>query len=226
MIRSLILIALPKGRYFTASAGVARRLCNSDELPSERTDVVAGETVRVILAKPRDIPMLVGDRWVDVGVAPEEWVYEYESRLADKSQGSRLEVTASIEYCGIVSNLVWLAPRRACSCYDLAGRPVVTSFPRIARLDLLRRGVRQLPRIVRASGSVEGLAKVLDASALDCFETGLTARNHGMVPIATVLRGLTSCVIVSPRNAERACREAADEVAATASLEGYSLASL
>jgi ATP phosphoribosyltransferase len=94
MLRDRVLIALPKGRYRGDSISIAARLCGSEEAALGDSDTVTGEAFNVILAKARDIPPLVADGWVDVGVASEEWVREHECLLEGVGRDPELDRSA------------------------------------------------------------------------------------------------------------------------------------
>jgi ATP phosphoribosyltransferase len=152
--------------------------------------------ITVVLIKHRDIPGLVADGFVHIGVTSLEWVAETERDL---------QVHQQLDWCHTrVSLLVPSARPFAPS----ASRPLrcVTEFPNLAS-KYLPRAVSTTFETRTVSGSTEGLVPRLFDCAIDCVETGATAQRHGLREEAVILE--SAIVVISRKASSPAIRELA-----------------
>ena len=205
-------IALPKGRL--TEAGLACLARAGYELPANGDigrrlvlDSPDGR-LRLVMAKPSDVPVFVEYGAADLGIAGLDVVREAERDLYEPAR-------LPFGHCRLV----------------LAGRPgreerplrlerspkVATKFPRLTEAFFRRQGLA--PEIIVMSGSVElapqiGLADLI----VDLVQTGVTLRENGLTELHVVLE--SQAVLVANRASYRLraveVREFIDAVVAAA----------
>lgn len=132
----------------------------------------------ILFLRDDDIPEYVQDGVTDLGIVGMNVVLERNSRV------STLDVLGfgGCELCIAVPNRSNLR-----TVFDLEGKRVATSYPRILSRYLDEKGVRA--RVIELSGSVE-IAPVMDVADAICdlVSTGSTLRLHDLSPIEVVLK--------------------------------------
>lgn len=179
-------LGLPLGRVGTRSRRLASELLGFEIDPTRLVASSDDGHLVVVFAKHRDIPGLVADGHLDVGVTSLEWVAERQSPVA---------VVRQLDWCDTrVSLLVPVAPGAQCNTTRAARTTCVTEFPTLASTLLRAPGVGSHDiRVV--SGSTEGMVPTLFDCAVDCVETGATAERHGLREAAVLLRSRTVVVV-------------------------------
>jgi ATP phosphoribosyltransferase len=149
----------------------------------------------VLLARADDIPVLLDDRAVDVGVAGENQVAE---------AGVQLDALLRLGFgrCRLALAAPADGPR---SVAEVAGLRIATSFPRTTDAFLAGRGLQA--QLIPISGSVE-LAPSLGAAeaVADLVSSGETLRQNGLVELETILESqavLLAARELAPEVAER-----------------------
>jgi ATP phosphoribosyltransferase len=185
----MLTVGLPLGRVAGRSRALAALLVDGDQDPELLYTSSGDRSVRVVFLKHRDIPGLVADGVLDIGVTSFEWVRESEQPV---------RVLHELDWCDTrVSLLVPDAvefvppPSRHLRC--------VTEFPTLAAGHFARVGLLDVEMRV-VSGSTEGMVPGLFDCAIDCVETGKTAARHGLREEAMILAS-TTVVIVATEHA-------------------------
>jgi ATP phosphoribosyltransferase len=138
---------------------------------------LAEHDLDVLLARADDIPVLLDDRAVDVGIAGSNQVAEAGVELA-----SLLEL--GYGRCRLALAAPAGGPVR--EARDLEGLRVATSYPATTRAYLAARGVAA--QLIAISGSVE-LAPSLGAAeaVADLVSSGETLRQNGLAELETII---------------------------------------
>jgi ATP phosphoribosyltransferase len=166
-------LGLPKGRLLPTSECVLADL--GFERKSTSIYRLAHSELTVWLLKLCDIPGLVEEGCLDIGIAPDEWIEE---------TGSLCERLATFD--GYTTRVSVLAPPDHIPRLDQLERlRVATSFPNIARRYL--RGQASKLDIVEIHGSAEAYPPELADVVVDCVETGDTAHQHGLIEVERLL---------------------------------------
>jgi ATP phosphoribosyltransferase len=188
--RASISIAVPnKGRLSEQAVELLRRAGLSVDVGSRQLFARAWDgRVRVLFVRAQDIPELVQDARVDLGVTGLDLVMESGAkvqRLLDLRFGSCRLVLAVPEKTGLTR--VKDLPR------ELA---VATSFPNLTRAFLRKHGKRA--KIIPVSGATEVMPHIGVADAVtDLTATGSTLAMNELVEIASLLKS-TAWLIASP----------------------------
>lgn len=151
----------------------------------------------ILFLRDDDIPEYVQDGVTDLGIVGLNIVEEKGSRVS------------TLDYLGFGGCELCLAvPSRGSlrTVFDLEGKRVATSYPRILGRYLERKGVHA--RVIELNGSVE-IAPVMDVAEAICdlVSTGSTLRLHDLMPIEVVLKSEAvlvahSVALADPRKAE------------------------
>jgi ATP phosphoribosyltransferase len=180
-------LGLPKGRLLPVSNRVLAGLKLERDSPSVYR--LAHTDVTVWLLKMCDIPWLVQEGHLDLGLAPDEWVEE---------TGPLCERLATID--GYSTRVSVLAPGKCLPTPKQGERlRVATAFPNVARRYL---NTRDDVEILAAHGSAEAYPPELADVVVDCVETGDTARLHGLLEVEQLLDSRLQ-LIASPAAGER-----------------------
>jgi ATP phosphoribosyltransferase len=149
----------------------------------------------VLLARADDIPVLLDDRAVDVGIAGENQVAE---------SGVDLDALLQLGFGRCRLALAAPAGSGVAGPADLGGLRIATSFPRTAAAYLRDRGIEAA--LIPISGSVE-LAPSLGAAeaVADLVSSGETLRQNGLVELETILE--SQAVLLAARTLEPALQE-------------------
>jgi ATP phosphoribosyltransferase len=178
-------LAVPTGRLFDDALGLLRRLRVIDEAPVERSLVLPGRGgVRLLIAKPADIPTYVEHGAADAGVVGKDVLLEQERdvyELVDLGFGACRGVVA--------------LP----ADHEARWRPgtllrIATKYPRVTARFFER---EQRPvEIVELHGSVELAPRAgLADGIMDLVMTGRTLRDNLLVEVAEVFRSTARLVV-------------------------------
>jgi ATP phosphoribosyltransferase len=200
-----ISVAVPnKGRLSDQTVELFRRAGLAIELGSSRQLFARAwdGRVRVLFVRAQDIPGLVADGRVDLGVTGLDLVLESAApvkRLLDLRFGACRLVLAVPEKSGVRS---------------LRGLPrevaVATSFPNLTRAFLRRKGKRA--KIIAVSGATEVMPHLGVADAItDLTATGSTLAMNELVEVASLLRS-TAWLIAHPAALRNGKRPLVDDV--------------
>lgn len=179
-------LALPTGRLFDDTAALLRRLEILDDLPAERSLVVEGlNGVRLLTAKPADIPTYVEHGAADAGIVGKDILLEQQRdvyELLDLGFGACRGVVA-------------LPAGRL----ETEWRPgvllrIATKYPRVTAQFFQRE--RRPVEIIEVHGSVELAPRAgLADGIMDLVMTGRTLRENGLVEAVEVFRSTARMVV-------------------------------
>nr|QDX19158.1 ATP phosphoribosyltransferase [Streptomyces candidus] len=162
---------------------------------------------RVVFGKPREIPGLVADGVVDLGLTGTDWIEE---------SGAKVEVVHEFQYSKTTSagwRVVLAVPvdHPARTAADLpAGVRVASEYPAIARR-YFEEELGQEARIVHSHGSTEAKVPDLADAVLEIVETGDTLRHNDLRELVVVRRCAVQLVVAT--QADPVVRATAEKVA-------------
>lgn len=177
----MIRIALPKSRLWKESC-LLLQLLGMPMDTSDRRYVCSHPRARLeaVLLKIPDIPRAVADGWVDFAVACDEWLAE--------DDGPWIPMTP---LCWYHLRMCVLAPEggpeTASRTFARPGRPltVATSYP-VTTSRLL--GADGPVEVRSVAGAAEAYPGRMTDVAVDCVETGGTARANGLAIVRDLMR--------------------------------------
>ncbi len=151
----------------------------------------------ILFLRDDDIPEYVQDGVTDIGIVGLNVVEEKAARVS------------TLDYLGFGGCELCIAvPSRGGlrTLFDLEGKRVATSYPRILGRYLEQKGIRA--RVIELNGSVE-IAPALDVADAICdlVSTGSTLRTHDLMPIEVVLKSeavliANGAALTDPRRAD------------------------
>ena len=167
---------MPKGRLWSHSLRYMRELgieANWEERGYHYGD--PGKNFQVTALKLQDIPQVLGDGLADFAIVSDEWLIE-----------TQVPCKPIIPLCWYHTKICLLRPETNSRSGSLpAGKlSVATSLPGIAQWML--RGETYVLRTV--TGAVEAYAGTITDLALDCVESGETARANALVVAEELFR--------------------------------------
>lgn len=181
----LIKIGLPKGVVKAKSLRLVENILGYTPPPGRLT-ARDGERFEFFLLKHRDIPVLIENGKLDIGITSTEWIIERRSVVL------RLR---TLDWCDARISFI-----RHSSCGS-GGLPpqftCITEFPNIARSFLAEKRL-SVDGLHHISGSTEALVPRLYDASIDCVETGQTLALHDLVEIEVIMQTRVE-VIASPR---------------------------
>ncbi len=174
-------IALPKGKLFSLSADLLKKVGYDAENLSEKSRklVITNEEkkIRFIITKTADVPTYVEYGAADIGVIGKDVLLESEKdvyELLDLGFGA--------------CHLMMAVPtdRKRAKLSDYAHTRVATKFPHIAEEFFTRQGMQM--EYVKLNGSIElGPIVGLSESIVDIVETGTTLKENRLEEIARIM---------------------------------------
>lgn len=195
-----LLVALPKGRYIDISKNILRAL-QIVFIPGIYSYKSSTYSLKLFLRKPKDIARLVMNDTFNVGLCSDEWIIEecLSTGTRDKSLAARCEI---FPYKLDKIRISLLAPGKGSSRIEIEKfRCVATSYPNIANSFFSLIG--STPKLILVNGSAEALVCGICDGAVDCVETGATAKRHGLNEIACIHQQLGISFIVSQNSATK-----------------------
>ena len=162
----MIRIGLPKGIVRHRSHCIISRL--TGDVPDSRRLCYRAGDIDIHLVKHRDVPRLVHDGFLDLGITSSEWVAE---------RGLALSELSYFDWCDTRISLIGpvgtpIPPKNV-------PLSIVTEYPRIARQELARNGYDEVT-CYTISGSTEALVPAPFGYGVDCVETGQTLMDNGL----------------------------------------------
>lgn len=134
------------------------------------TVIDTGNEVEFFFLRPKDIAIYVGSGELDLGITGRDLALDSEAPVIER----------------LALGFGWSAFRYAAplgrewKVTDLDGLRVATAYPRLAKADLARHGVRA--EVIRLDGAVEISVQLGVADAIaDVVESGRSLRQHGLV---------------------------------------------
>ncbi|QKS72263.1 ATP phosphoribosyltransferase [Paenalkalicoccus suaedae] len=188
MSKSLLTVAMPKGRIFEEAVGLLRQAGYAipEEFDESRKLIidVPESGMRFILAKPMDVPTYVEHGVADVGVAGKDVMLEEERDVYEV-----LDLKISACYMAVAA-----LPSYDPSA-DVAPK-IASKYPKLTS-DYFREQGEQV-EIIKLNGSIE-LAPIVGLAdrIVDIVSTGQTLKENGLVEIETMIP-ITSRFIVNP----------------------------
>ena len=186
-------IGLPKGNVIDKSFLVAKKLL-SHELDLGRLSFL-NDTYEIYLLKHRDIPKLVEDGRIDIGITSYEWV---------KERQSDVKVLAELDWCDtkicLIKSPNVLKNTETLNC--------VTEFPNIAKEYLKRKNT--IFSIYHISGSSEALVPGMFQTCIDCVESGETLRKNNLIVEEVILE--SRVIVIGNRDSINSKKERISEI--------------
>lgn len=180
-------IALPKGRIFEEAAELLRRAgynIPSDFDESRKLIIeVEDEAIRLILAKPMDVPTYVEHGVADIGIAGKDVMLEEERDIYEL-------LDLKISHCYLA-----VAGLPGTQLNDVAPK-IATKYPNVASSYFRAQG--EQVEIIKLNGSIE-LAPLIGLAdrIVDIVSTGQTLVENGLVEYEKIV-SITSRLIVNP----------------------------
>lgn len=186
-MRSMITIAMPKGRIFYDAVELLRQA--DFRLPPEFVDSrkliidVPEENFRFILAKPMDVPTYVEHGVADIGIAGKDVLLE-----EDRDVYELLDLKISACYLAVAG--------LPCTKMNDIAPKVATKYPHVAAAYFREQG--EQVEIIKLNGSIE-LAPLIGLAdrIVDIVSTGMTLKENGLVEYEQIVE-ITSRLIVNP----------------------------
>lgn len=186
-----ILIGIPKGRLldrFRHELEACGFAPDSDRRYTQYSP--EGQTCKYV--KPQDLPWLIAAGHLHLGLACEEWILEHGVHVAKLARFVNYQVTIA----ALVSGSTMPHPSGVRPLYERLSRPirVATCYPNLASEYM---GAHSTPFAVLAVvGSCEAYVPELADIAVDCVETGQTARENNLC----ILDRLARCTMFLSAN--------------------------
>jgi len=189
MSNETLRIALPrKGRIAENIAPVCKEAGYSwSSADQDKLFAKISDNIEVMFVRTTDVPRVVADGIVDIGITGSDLV---EESLSEVDIIEKLDLF----HC----RLVLAAPKELAESFEEKKKSkinIATSFPRLANLWAEQAGVDM--HLVPLSGSVEIAPRIGIADAIiDLTQTGSSLRSNGLVEIETI-REVSPCVVSS-----------------------------
>jgi ATP phosphoribosyltransferase len=182
-------LALPvKGRLREPSVDLLEHAGFAPDAPDERAlaFTCAGAPLEVLLVRAADIPEYVQDGAVDCGITGADLVRE---------RGADVRELQALGYGHCTLEPAVLIEAEIEAIEELDGQRVATSYPRLTRELLERRGLTV--ELVDVTGSVEVAPRLGLADAIvDLVSTGNTLRTNGLRSLGALFR--SEAVLIGP----------------------------
>lgn len=176
-----ITIALPKGKLFSLSADLLKKVGYTAEGLSEKSRklVISNDKdkIRFIITKTADVPTYVEYGAADIGVIGKDVLLE-----SDKDVYELLDLGFG------ACHLMMATPKdkKREKLTDYANTRVATKFPHIAEEFFAKKGMQM--EYIKLNGSIElGPIVGLSESIVDIVETGTTLRENNLEEIAYIM---------------------------------------
>ncbi len=189
-MQNYMTIALPKGKLFSLSADLLKKVGYTAEGLSEKSRklVISNDKdkVRFIITKTADVPTYVEYGAADIGVIGKDVLLE-----SDKDVYELLDLGFG------ACHLMMAAPtdKKREKLTDYANTRVATKFPHIAEEFFAAQGMQM--EYIKLNGSIElGPIVGLSESIVDIVETGTTLKENHLEEIAFIMN-LTARLIAN-----------------------------
>lgn len=183
----MLRIGLPKGVVKQKSMSLIEQLVGS---PINRKKLfhTDGRHFEFFLLKHRDIPHLLENGELDVGITSTEWILE--RRIP-------LHVLTELDWCDTRISLIGTRNGKD----RKSDKPLrcVTEFPNITKAYLEEAALQHNVTLVNLSGSSEGLVPHVFDCCVDCVETGETLAEHDLVEWKTIVESKIVVVCKQPK---------------------------
>lgn len=185
-----ITIALPKGKLFSLSADLLKKVGYTAEGLSEKSRklVITNEQdkIKFIITKTADVPTYVEYGAADIGVIGKDVLLE-----SDKDVYELLDL--GFGKCHLMMAVP--SDKKREKLTDYANTRVATKFPHVAEEFFAAKGMQM--EYIKLNGSIElGPIVGLSESIVDIVETGTTLRENKLEEIAYIM-DLTARLIVN-----------------------------
>jgi ATP phosphoribosyltransferase len=190
----VMLIAIPKGKYFEAVCNAFRRAGLDLHFRHQRhyrVNLVAPIPITVVQAKMRDIPLLMRDHGFHAGIVGDEWVNEFQ--LGDKLL--RLSDLNIYKARIVLVSKIKTAFQRNQELLCSKPFTVFSKYPNLAQ-ECMKSHVTP-HSIVRVTGAAEALLSDSSTLGVICAETGETLRINGLHEVETLME-CALCLYASP----------------------------
>ena len=184
-----ITIALPKGRLFSSSLDLFRKIgLSHPDLSTQARQLsfdVPDEQVRLVIVRDVDVSTYVEYGAADLGIVGKD-------RLLEEGPSVYEPIDLRFGFCRIV--LAEPADTSSSSLSGMATRRVATKFPRLTERVFLRKG---LPvEIIKLSGAIELAPLVgLADQIVDVVDTGETLKAHHLVEIEELAQSTARLIV-------------------------------
>lgn len=168
----MLRVGLPKGVLKEKSLRLVELLLNmkiNKNLLSFNSD-----EYKIFLLKHRDIPKMIANNMLDIGITSSEWISESKNKV---------KIIKKMDWCNTRISLITSDPNykvqadKEISC--------VTEFPNIAK-DYFDK-INQKYNIYNLSGSSEAFVPGMFECCVDCVETGSTIRENNLFENEVIL---------------------------------------
>lgn len=173
----MLKIGLPKGNIKKKSIALAKTMLNEDY--DDSLLHFCKDDIEVFLLKQRDIPQLLDNGILDIGITSTEWITEKEVDLT---------IEQYLDWCDTRISLITPSnhmerPLKTC----------VTEYPQIASRFFNENKMTDT-KIITLSGSSEALVPYVYDCCIDCVETGGTLKHNGLVEKTIIFEAKTVLV--------------------------------
>lgn len=179
--KRMLRIGFPKGNLLEKSLSTIANLLDI-ETEKGKLHFSNGENYQVFLLKHRDIPFLLQQGKLDFAIVSTEWLEE---------KGSGLPILCDLGWSKYKICLIG----HPSHMIDMVTGPqsCVTEYPVLAERYIQKMGWKNT-KLSIVSGSSEGLVPAIYECCIDCVETGMTLKKHGLAVFDTLFE--TGVVLV------------------------------
>ena len=161
----MLMIGLPKGCIKDKSIELVESLIGKNEYQNKLS--FRNDDFSIFLLKHRDIPNMVEEGLLDIGITSEEWIEENQNNV---------NILKVLEWCNTNISLIVASENKVVMNKTIK---CVTEFPKIANKYFT---VKKIPHeIYHISGSSESLVPDLFDCCIDCVETGRTLLENNLL---------------------------------------------
>lgn len=162
-MKNRIKVGLPKSGLKKKSLLVIEKLLEKDV--NEKQLSFSDKTNDLFLLKHKDIPRLVEDGWLDLGITSMEWIKENQSEV---------QILKELEWCDTRICLITGEEY----IFECGGKVnCITEFPHLAEKYFCEKNI--VANVYKVSGSSEACVNSMFDCCVDCVETGSTIKeNH------------------------------------------------
>ena len=184
--RNKLKIGLPKGGLLRNSIQVVERLINAEV--DRGCLSFQNDKYEIFLLKHRDIPKLVEDGKLDIGITSFEWIRENQNDV---------EVLLVLDWCD--TKICSITSKDGDSLNDLTQICCATEFPNIALEFFRKRNIDAF--ILSVFGSSEAFVPMLAQVCIDCVETGETIEKNNLQIQDVIME--SKVVVIKNKNREK-----------------------